>query len=175
MESNSPLLKDEVRPYYRDYISHNGVNEYQSLHITFYDNSSRSYVEVQLRTKEMDDVAEIGSANHRLYEKAQEKDRSRREAIPEGECRYFDDAYERGMKLLNLQLKDLDAISGTTPPYSVCSAICEEITLDNTSLPFFTTAAAVSSQELSIARISKSFFSSILCLLKYKLNGLSIS
>lgn len=46
----------------------------------------------------MDDVAEIGSANHRLYEKAQEKDRSRREAIPEGECRYFDDAYERGMK-----------------------------------------------------------------------------
>ena len=108
MESTSPLLKEEVHPYYRDYISHNGVNEYQSLHITFYDNSSRSYVEVQLRTKEMDDVAEIGSANHRLYEKTQEKDRSRREAIPEGECRYFDDAYERGMKLLNLQLKDLD-------------------------------------------------------------------
>ena len=73
-----------------------------------YTSSSRSYVEVQLRTKEMDDVAEIGSANHRLYEKAQEKDRSRREAIPEGECRYFDDAYERGMKLLNLQMKDLD-------------------------------------------------------------------
>ena len=51
MESTSPLLKEEVHPYYRDYISHNGVNEYQSLHITFYDNSSRSYVEVQLRTK----------------------------------------------------------------------------------------------------------------------------
>lgn len=26
MERTSPLLKDEVRPYYRDYISHNGVN-----------------------------------------------------------------------------------------------------------------------------------------------------
>ena len=37
MESTSPLLKEEVHPYYRDYISHNGVNEYQSLHITFYD------------------------------------------------------------------------------------------------------------------------------------------
>ncbi len=108
MESTSPLLNDNVRPYYRDYISHNGENEYQSLHVTFYDNSSRSYMEVQLRTKEMDDVAEIGSANHRLYEKAQEIDRSRREALPEGECIYFDEAYERGMKLLNLKLKDLD-------------------------------------------------------------------
>ena len=26
MESTSTLLKEEVRPYYRDYISHNGVN-----------------------------------------------------------------------------------------------------------------------------------------------------
>jgi len=51
----------------------------------------------------------------------------------------------------------LDAISGTTPPYTVCSAIWEYITLDNTSLPFLTTAAAVSSQELSIARIVTSF------------------
>ena len=44
-------------------------DDYQSLHITFYDNSSRSYMEVQLRTKDMDDVAEIGSANHLSYEK----------------------------------------------------------------------------------------------------------
>ena len=34
------------------------------LHITFYDNCSRSYMEVQLRTKKMDDIAEIGAANH---------------------------------------------------------------------------------------------------------------
>ena len=47
----------------------------------------------------------------------------------------------------------LDAISGTTPPDRVWRAIWEEITLDRTSLPFFTTAAAVSSQELSMARI----------------------
>ena len=81
---------------------------YQSLHITFYDNSARCYMEVQLRTKEMDDYAEIGPANHLGYEKQQERDRSRRDLIPRGECVYFDDAYERGMLLRNLELKDLD-------------------------------------------------------------------
>lgn len=57
-------MDETIRPYYRDYISNHGPYEYQSLHITFYDNSSRSYMEVQLRTKAMDDVAEIGPANH---------------------------------------------------------------------------------------------------------------
>ena len=37
---------------------------------------------------------------------------------------------------------------------SLCSSICEKITLDNTSRPFFTTAAAVSSQELPNANIN---------------------
>ena len=59
---------------------------------------------MQIRTKTMDDVAEIGSANHTGYEKRQEEERARRDAIPEGECIYFDEAYERGMKLLNLDL-----------------------------------------------------------------------
>lgn len=61
-ESTSPLLSEDAKPYYRDYVCHNKEDDYQSLHITFYDNSSRSYMEVQLRTKDMDDVAEIGSA-----------------------------------------------------------------------------------------------------------------
>src|SRR5437867_983708 len=43
------------------------------------------------------------------------------------------------------------ANSGTTPPYSAWSWICEETTLDNTR-PVCTTAAAVSSQEVSMAR-----------------------
>src|SRR5881396_1257584 len=43
------------------------------------------------------------------------------------------------------------ANSGTTPPYSAWSWICEETTLDNTR-PACTTAAAVSSQEVSMAR-----------------------
>lgn len=107
-ESISPLMDESVRPYYRDYISHHSEDQYQSLHITFYDNSSRSYMEVQLRTKTMDDVAEIGAANHLGYEKKQEKERSKRDAIPEGKNRYFDEAYERGKRLTGLDLSGLD-------------------------------------------------------------------
>ena len=62
-------------------------------------------MEVQLRTKTMDDIAEIGPANHLGYEKKQESERVRRDAIPKGECIYFDEAYERGMKLLGLEFK----------------------------------------------------------------------
>ena len=107
-ESTSTLLNEDVRPYYRDYICGTDSDGYQSLHITFYDNSSRSYMEVQLRTKTMDDIAEIGPANHLGYEKKQESERARRDAIPKGECIYFDEAYERGMKLLGLELSELD-------------------------------------------------------------------
>lgn len=107
-ESSSELLDDEVRPYYRDYISNGESSEYQSLHITFYDNIARCFMEVQLRTKTMDDNAEIGLANHLGYEKKQEHDRARRDMIPEGECICFDEAYERGMKLQKLELSELD-------------------------------------------------------------------
>ena len=106
--SVSPLMSETARPYYRDYITGQSNYGYQSLHITFYDNSSRSYMEVQIRTKGMDDVAEIGPANHLGYEKRQEHERARRDAIPVGECRYFDEAYERGMRLLGLELNELD-------------------------------------------------------------------
>ena len=107
-EGKSDLLDGEVKPYYRDFISNPTMYGYRSLHITFYDNTSRSYMEVQLRTKKMDDIAEIGPANHLGYEKRQEHERARRDAVPKGECIYFDEAYERGMKLFNLDLKDLD-------------------------------------------------------------------
>ena len=107
-ESHSELMDEAAKPYYRDYISEKKDSDYQSLHITFYDNSSRSFLEVQIRTKDMDDVAEIGAANHLGYEKKQESERARRDTIPKGECRYFDDAYERGIRLLNLDLSKLD-------------------------------------------------------------------
>ncbi|MDR3602588.1 MAG: guanosine polyphosphate pyrophosphohydrolase, partial [Desulfosporosinus sp.] len=68
----------------------------------------RCYVEVQLRTKEMDDFAEIGPANHLGYEKRQESERVKRDAIPKGEIIYFDDAYERGIMLQQLELSKLD-------------------------------------------------------------------
>lgn len=107
-ESTSLLLADSVRPYYRDYITNANPNGYRSLHITFYDNSARCYMEMQLRTKMMDDIAEIGAANHLGYEKKQEYERARRDAITEGACIYFDEAYERGMKLQQLELSKLD-------------------------------------------------------------------
>ena len=107
-KSTSPLLNDDVKSYYRDYICGNTSEDYQSLHITFYDNSSRSYMEVQLRTKHMDDIAEIGVANHLSYEKRQEGERARRDEIPVGECVYFDEAYERCRRLVTLNLADLD-------------------------------------------------------------------
>ena len=104
----SKTIAEPYREYYRDYIENPNNFGYQSLHISFFDNTSRSNIEVQIRTKEMDDTAEIGPANHLGYEKRQESARARREEIPLGENIYFDDAYERGMKLQTLDLSKVD-------------------------------------------------------------------
>ena len=106
--ASSERLDEAVRPYFRDYITNPGGYGYRSLHITLYDNESRSYVEVQLRTKEMDDYAEIGPANHLGYEQLQQKERARRDMVPQGECLYFDEAFERGLQLQNLDLSKVD-------------------------------------------------------------------
>ena len=63
-EGASPL-NDSVRPYYKDYIRTPQTYGYQSLHITFYDNIARCYIEVQLRTKDM--PAAIMTAFFTLY------------------------------------------------------------------------------------------------------------
>ena len=104
----SERLKESVRPYFKDYISNPSPYGYESLHITLYDNESRSYVEVQLRTKDMDDYSEIGPANHLGYEKRQQKERAKRNKIPQGECIFFDEAFERGMLLQQLELSKVD-------------------------------------------------------------------
>ncbi len=101
-------LDDNIRDYYRDYVHTPRPSGYSSLHITFYDNLARCYTELQLRTKDMDDYAEIGEANHFGYEKRQEESRSKRDIIPKGECRYFDDAYERLVRLLELDLSKVN-------------------------------------------------------------------
>ena len=104
----SSRLKKHLQPYYRDYIENpNGIG-YRSLHITLYDNLARTYIEVQLRTKEMDDYAEIGPANHQGYEKQQETQRTRRDEIPVGVCPVFDEAFEREVKLHELDLSKVD-------------------------------------------------------------------
>ncbi|MBO4828058.1 MAG: guanosine polyphosphate pyrophosphohydrolase [Fibrobacter sp.] len=102
------LLKDAVQPYYHDSVATPRSSGYQSLHITMYDNLARCYTEVQLRTKDMDDFAEIGEANHFGYEKTQETRRSKHDQIPSGECVYFDDAYERLTKLQGIDLAKID-------------------------------------------------------------------
>lgn len=106
--SVSPRLKDSVSPYYKDYIASESSYGYRSLHITFYDNRARCYIEVQLRTKGMDDFAEIGPANHLGYEQRQQDERTRRSAIPVGECPWFDEAYERVVQLQQLELSKID-------------------------------------------------------------------
>ncbi len=118
IEEESQRIDPRYRKYYRDYIENPKSFGYESLHISFFDNTSRSYIEVQIRTKEMDDNAEIGAADHTGYEKRQEKERSRRAEIPRGENAFFDDAYDRGMALQDLDLSAVNvnmfgAISNT--------------------------------------------------------------
>ncbi len=107
-QNTSDRLSENNRSYYRDYVAFPRPSGYQSLHITFYDNLARCYTEVQLRTKDMDDLAEIGTANHFGYEKQQEESRSKRDIILEGECRYFDEAYERFTRLQALDLSKVN-------------------------------------------------------------------
>lgn len=103
----STRLDEKTRPFVRDYIEYPAMFGYQSLHVTFYDNNARCFIEMQLRTKEMDDYSEIGPANHLGYEKYQDKQR-RRNAIPEGLSLYFDEAYERVQALQKLDLTKID-------------------------------------------------------------------
>jgi len=101
----SSRLSSAVAPYYRDYVEHKRPLGYESLHITLYDNQARCFTEVQLRTKEMDDNAEIGPANHYDYEKRQDESRARALA---GQFAIFDEAYERLKRLQNLDLTEVD-------------------------------------------------------------------
>lgn len=102
--SGRSALTDNVSPYYRDYVATPRPSGYRSMHITLYDNQARCFTEMQLRTKDMDDYAEIGEANHFGYEKSQEENRSKRDIIAPNECKIFDEAYERLIKLQNLNL-----------------------------------------------------------------------
>jgi len=57
-------VPDEKR--YRDWLTNPKPNGYESLHITV-QNSSGNYIEVQIRTKRMDEIAESGLASHWSY------------------------------------------------------------------------------------------------------------
>lgn len=57
-------VPDEKR--YRDWLTNPKPNGYESLHITV-QNSRGNYIEVQIRTKRMDEIAESGLASHWSY------------------------------------------------------------------------------------------------------------
>ena len=104
----SELLDKSLWDTYRDYVHKPTSVGYRSLHLTLFDDQARCHVEVQLRTKSMDDSAEIGESNHLRYVESQEQQKNRRLEIPEGECVFFDEAYERVVSLENLDLAKLD-------------------------------------------------------------------
>ena len=104
----SELLDKSLWDTYRDYVHNPTSVGYRSLHLTLFDDQARCHVEVQLRTKSMDDSAEIGESNHLRYVESQEQQKNRRLEIPEGECVFFDEAYERVVSLENLDLAKLD-------------------------------------------------------------------
>ena len=104
----SSMLNADVRPYYRDYVENPTAVGYQSLHLIFLDEDAKAPAEIQIRTKTMDDYAEIGVANHDSYEKAQKRARRRRDLIPAGLSLYFDEAVERGNLLQRIDLPRVD-------------------------------------------------------------------
>ncbi|OYT17274.1 MAG: RelA/SpoT family protein [Bacteroidetes bacterium 4572_77] len=66
------IITDHYRPNRkrtRDFISNPKSNSYEALHLTVIekDNKDAEYVEVQIRTKRMDDIAEKGYAAHWKY------------------------------------------------------------------------------------------------------------
>ncbi|MCQ2516826.1 MAG: guanosine polyphosphate pyrophosphohydrolase [Saccharofermentans sp.] len=101
-------IPEDARKYYKDYIHNVKSYGYRSLHIAFFDQISESFIEVQMRTKDMDDNAEIGLANHLGYEERQERERNKRNLVPQGLCKYFDEAYERGILLQQIDLSKVD-------------------------------------------------------------------
>ena len=106
--NHSFLLNPSIHKYVRDYVSNPSSNGYKSLHLTLHDDIADCYIELQLRTKDMDDFAEIGSANHINYENKQIEKRNRRLGIKEGESIYFDEAIKREELLQNIDYSLVD-------------------------------------------------------------------
>ena len=63
------VIQEDTMPIpgtFKDYISTPKPNGYQSIHLSFLDEDLKP-VEIQIRTREMDYVAEEGVASHTLY------------------------------------------------------------------------------------------------------------
>ncbi len=107
LEHPSMRIHDDVNVYYKDLIAYPTSTGYQSLHISFLDELANCRFEIQLRTKDMDDFAEIGFAQHDKYEETQLKESTNR-IIPAGVTSFYDEAYIRLELLQNLDLSQVD-------------------------------------------------------------------
>jgi len=74
---------------YRDYIDKPKTNGYRSLHTVILLGSYRLSVEIQIRTREMRNIAENGEAAHNRYKQNQEQ-----QTVTSGELNLLMKAYE---------------------------------------------------------------------------------
>jgi len=58
---------------FKDYITNPKENHYQSLHTTILTKPYNRKIEVQIRSKEMHKIAEVGDANHNDYKQNKER------------------------------------------------------------------------------------------------------
>ncbi len=107
MAHPSERIPEKYRDYYKDYVRFPRQHGYQSIHITFLDQLANVRFEIQIRTKEMDDQAEIGFADHALYEASQDVSKDEQK-IPRGALTYYDEAYDRLQALTTLDLSTVD-------------------------------------------------------------------
>lgn len=107
-KSTSPLLNEDVKMYYRDYIcgtSGKGISHYISQFMITVPVLSWKCSCVPRKWMTLRKLVRQITWDMRRNSRMSEQDAY---AIPEGECVYFDEAYERGIRLLQLELADLD-------------------------------------------------------------------
>jgi len=87
----------------RDWISHPRPNGYESLHTTVNDTKKGRWVEIQIRTERMDEIAEKGYAAHWKYKEETKKTKK-------GEVKNIDDWLLNSRKMIENYAKDQSAV-----------------------------------------------------------------
>lgn len=107
VKTTSHMLWPDNLDFIKDYVENPKKSGYRSLHLSVNNPSTRSDFEIQIRTKQMDDFAEIGEADHSNYEKRQAQ-KSACLQVPNGQNKVYDQALMRLNNLINLDLSKVD-------------------------------------------------------------------